>query len=252
MRGRGKPWAPHMCTYTTRGHEARATQALTRTTHTHTLAHLFPFHCSTQTHTHTPPPPSTTSSINHGCNAPPTLQVTLGPGDYSIEETAFWSERVYSHVSGAGLCVCVLAWGIDAWDRGDSGRPATSPPYVPCTCEQAPTHAQTHTCKQEAPKSTRTPLLPQTMRLLNEYGVVLEGILLKPNMCLPGEKGGGGAAGGSSGGEGGGAAAAAGREARRGGMGMVVELEPGAAHVPHLDCGVGRVHKGCRQATGSV
>ncbi len=44
-------------------------------------------------------------------------------GDYSIEETAFWSERVYSHV----------------------------------------------------------------MRLLNEYGVVLEGILLKPNMCLPGE-----------------------------------------------------------------
>lgn len=45
------------------------------------------------------------------------------PGDYSIEETAFWSERVYSHV----------------------------------------------------------------MRLLNEYGVVLEGILLKPNMCLPGE-----------------------------------------------------------------
>lgn len=49
-------------------------------------------------------------------------EVTLGPGDYSIEETAFWSERVYSHV----------------------------------------------------------------MRLLNEYGVVLEGILLKPNMCLPG------------------------------------------------------------------
>lgn len=25
-------------------------------------------------------------------------EVTLGPGDYSIEETAFWSERVYSHV----------------------------------------------------------------------------------------------------------------------------------------------------------
>ncbi|KAG2495113.1 hypothetical protein HYH03_006723 [Edaphochlamys debaryana] len=49
-------------------------------------------------------------------------EVTLGPGDYSIEETAFWSERVYSHV----------------------------------------------------------------FRLLNEYGVVLEGILLKPNMCLPG------------------------------------------------------------------
>jgi len=24
--------------------------------------------------------------------------VTLGPGDYTIEETAFWSERVYSHV----------------------------------------------------------------------------------------------------------------------------------------------------------
>lgn len=25
------------------------------------------------------------------------------------------------------------------------------------------------------------------MRLLNEYDVLLEGILLKPNMCLPGE-----------------------------------------------------------------
>eukprot|EP00878_Enallax_costatus_P000798 GHUV01000922.1.p1 GENE.GHUV01000922.1~~GHUV01000922.1.p1 ORF type:complete len:403 (+),score=124.33 GHUV01000922.1:45-1253(+) len=49
-------------------------------------------------------------------------EVTLGPGDYSIEETAFWSERVYSHV----------------------------------------------------------------FRTLNEYNVVLEGILLKPNMCLPG------------------------------------------------------------------
>lgn len=51
--------------------------------------------------THTPPP---------------------GPGDYSIEETAFWSERVYTHV----------------------------------------------------------------FRLLNEYSVVPEAILLKPNMCLPG------------------------------------------------------------------
>lgn len=49
-------------------------------------------------------------------------EVTLGPGSYSIEETAYWSERVYSHV----------------------------------------------------------------MRLLNEYDVLLEGILLKPNMCLPG------------------------------------------------------------------
>lgn len=49
-------------------------------------------------------------------------EVTLGPGDYSIEETAFWSERVYSHV----------------------------------------------------------------FRLLNEYNVVLDAILLKPNMCLPG------------------------------------------------------------------
>ncbi len=46
----------------------------------------------------------------------------MGEGDYSIDETAFWSERVYSHV----------------------------------------------------------------FRLLNEYGVMLEGILLKPNMCLPG------------------------------------------------------------------
>ncbi|CAL8466203.1 g5739 [Coccomyxa elongata] len=49
-------------------------------------------------------------------------EVTLGPGDYSIEENAYWSEHVYSHV----------------------------------------------------------------MRLLNEYNVLLEGILLKPNMCLPG------------------------------------------------------------------
>jgi fructose-bisphosphate aldolase class I len=49
-------------------------------------------------------------------------EVTLGPGDYSIEETAFWSERVYTHV----------------------------------------------------------------FRLLNEYSVVPEAILLKPNMCLPG------------------------------------------------------------------
>ena len=49
-------------------------------------------------------------------------EVTLGPGTYTIEETAYWSERVYSHV----------------------------------------------------------------MRLLNEYDVLLEGILLKPNMCLPG------------------------------------------------------------------
>ncbi len=53
-------------------------------------------------------------------------EVTLGPGDYSIEENAYWSEHVYSHV----------------------------------------------------------------MRLLNEYNVLLEGILLKPNMCLPGALGG--------------------------------------------------------------
>ena len=49
-------------------------------------------------------------------------EVTLGPGSYSIEETAYWSELVYSHV----------------------------------------------------------------VRLLNEYGVMKEGMLLKPNMCLPG------------------------------------------------------------------
>ncbi|KAK9867653.1 hypothetical protein WJX84_007745 [Apatococcus fuscideae] len=49
-------------------------------------------------------------------------EVTLGPGDYGIEETAYWSERVYSHV----------------------------------------------------------------FRLLNEYDIALDGILLKPNMCLPG------------------------------------------------------------------
>lgn len=49
-------------------------------------------------------------------------EVTLGPGTYTIEDNAYWSEKIYSHV----------------------------------------------------------------MRLLNEYGVVLDAILLKPNMCLPG------------------------------------------------------------------
>ena len=32
------------------------------------------------------------------CTALPALQVTLGPGAYSIEETAYWSERVYRWV----------------------------------------------------------------------------------------------------------------------------------------------------------
>ena len=50
------------------------------------------------------------------------LSRTTGAGDYSIETTAFWSERVYSHV----------------------------------------------------------------FRLLNEYNVQLDAILLKPNMILPG------------------------------------------------------------------
>lgn len=49
-------------------------------------------------------------------------EVTLGPGTYTIEETAFWSERVYSHV----------------------------------------------------------------FRMLNEYEVMTDAILLKPNMILPG------------------------------------------------------------------
>ena len=48
-------------------------------------------------------------------------EVTLGPGDYSIETTAYWSERVYSHV----------------------------------------------------------------FRLLNEYDVMLDAILMKPNMVRP-------------------------------------------------------------------
>ena len=56
------------------------------------------------------------------------LTVSGGPhcsasADYSIEENAYWSERVYSHV----------------------------------------------------------------FRLLNEYGILMEGMLLKPNMCLPGD-----------------------------------------------------------------
>jgi hypothetical protein len=64
---------------------------------------------------------------------PPCLPSSLaGPGTYGIEETAFWSERVYTHV----------------------------------------------------------------FRLLNEYGVVPEAILLKPNMCLPGEGEGGRRTGG--------------------------------------------------------
>lgn len=31
-------------------------------------------------------------------NHPLVFVVPPGPGDYSIEETAFWSERVYTHV----------------------------------------------------------------------------------------------------------------------------------------------------------
>ena len=55
------------------------------------------------------------------CQWRPSLQCECA--DYSIEENAYWSERVYSHV----------------------------------------------------------------FRLLNEYGILMEGMLLKPNMCLPGD-----------------------------------------------------------------
>lgn len=49
-------------------------------------------------------------------------EMTLGAGDYTIEETSYWSERVLTHV----------------------------------------------------------------FRHLNEHNVMLEGILMKPSMCLPG------------------------------------------------------------------
>jgi fructose-bisphosphate aldolase, class I len=64
------------------------------------------------------------AQIAQSCGLVPIVEpeVTLGPGTYTIEENAYWSEHVNSHV----------------------------------------------------------------MRLLNEYNVLLEGILLKPNMCLPG------------------------------------------------------------------
>ena len=50
-------------------------------------------------------------------------EMTLGAGDYTIEDTSYWSERVLTHV----------------------------------------------------------------FRHLNEHDVMLEGILMKPSMCLPGE-----------------------------------------------------------------
>ena len=50
-------------------------------------------------------------------------EMTLGEGDYTIEETSYWSERVLTHV----------------------------------------------------------------FRHLNEHDVILEGILMKPSMCLPGK-----------------------------------------------------------------
>ena len=50
-------------------------------------------------------------------------EMTLGAGDYTIEDTSYWSERVLTHV----------------------------------------------------------------FRHLNEHDVLLEGILMKPSMCLPGE-----------------------------------------------------------------
>ena len=63
-----------------------------------------------------------TLSLVQGCLPGETL-TAVRCADYSIEENAYWSERVYSHV----------------------------------------------------------------FRLLNEYGILMEGMLLKPNMCLPGD-----------------------------------------------------------------
>lgn len=63
-------------------------------------------------------------SMHVDCSALRTNKPSVPCADYSIEENAYWSERVYSHV----------------------------------------------------------------FRLLNEYGILMEGMLLKPNMCLPGRK----------------------------------------------------------------
>jgi hypothetical protein len=41
-------------------------------------------------------------------------EVTLGPGDYDIETTAFWSERVYSHVFRRGAASPCLQPGVSA------------------------------------------------------------------------------------------------------------------------------------------
>ncbi len=48
-------------------------------------------------------------------------EVTLGPGSYSIEETAYWSERVNSHVMralneyGVLLEGILVRWGVVVW-----------------------------------------------------------------------------------------------------------------------------------------
>ncbi len=97
-------------------------------------------------------------------------EVTLGNGDYSIEETAYWCGP-----------------GPEA-HTGTAGHAALS-----LLCSRAPDAAQECACPSFAQHAS--PVLPvsrservysHVFRLLNEYGVVLEGILLKPNMCLPG------------------------------------------------------------------
>jgi hypothetical protein len=75
-----------------------------------------------------PPPPSMRTCILPFL-PPPREQVTLGPGAYSIEETAYWSERVYRH---AALCYATLCCAVHCWAggaglscRAASGTPAS-------------------------------------------------------------------------------------------------------------------------------
>ena len=42
-------------------------------------------------------------------------EVTLGPGDYDIETTAFWSERVYSHVFRCGAAASYGVRQMPLW-----------------------------------------------------------------------------------------------------------------------------------------
>lgn len=93
-------------------------------------------------------------------------EVTLGPGDYDIETTAFWSERVYSHVFRSARVASVN--------------------QTPGAC---PAETQHSLLGERIASVTLLNFFEgfATCRTLNEYNVVLDAILLKPNMVLPGE-----------------------------------------------------------------